>query len=146
MAKIATVVQHPSSRKKIRIDELVGQYVQIRDRIAEIKEEQKQQLEPFNEVYDKLKMRILAFLDQTGQESARTTEGTVTKSSYHSAALHTPNEFMDFVFKYNLPELLDRKANANACIDYANEHGQLPPGVSINSIRTLKLTRARITS
>ena len=32
---------------------------------------------------------------------------------------------------------MDRRANATACRDYAEEHGALPPGVKINSIRTV---------
>jgi len=107
--------------------------------MAEIKEGHKKELEPFETVKDKLRMRILAFLDATGQEMARTSEGTVSKTVKHSAALHIPHEFMDFVFEHNLPGLLDRKANANACIDYANEHGALPPGVTINSIRSISV-------
>jgi hypothetical protein len=124
---------------KTRIDELVAQYVQIRDRMEELKKEYERTIEPFKTVQEQLRMRILAFLDGTGQEMARTNEGTVSKITKHSASLHMPDEFMEFVFKHRLPELLDRKANSTACISYANEHGTLPPGVTINSIRTISV-------
>jgi hypothetical protein len=127
------------SPQKTRIDELVAQYIQIRDRMKEIESEHKKTLEPFQAVKDKLTMRILAFLDATGQEMARTLEGTVTKSVNRTASLDAPDEFVDFVIKHKLPYLLNRSANANACVDYAQEHGALPPGVTINSIRTIRV-------
>lgn len=127
---------------KIRIDELVSQYLKIRERVKEIEKEHEDQLRPFKEVQEKLSMRLLAFLDATGQESARTAEGTVYKSVRHNPSLTDPEEFMDFVFKNNLPELLNRHANGTACIQYAHEHGSLPPGVVINSIRSARVRTA----
>ena len=60
-----------------------------------------------------------------------------------TAPLTDPDEFMSFVRERDLYELLERRANALACMTYAEEHeGTLPPGVKINSNRTVGVTRA----
>src|SRR5215831_9971982 len=112
-----------------RIDELVAQYLELRRRAEEIKQEYEEKVRPFKETMHKIEMRFLAFLDATGQQSARTGAGTVYVDTKHNPSCHSPDEFMTFVFKHNLPELLNRHANGPACIAYAHEHGALPPGV-----------------
>src|SRR5262249_37004130 len=103
-----------------RIDELVAQYLEIRRRLKEIEAEQELVTQPFKDTMHKIEMRFLAFLDATGQQSARTSAGTVYVDSRHDPSLHNPNEFMAFAFKHNLPELLNRHANGPACIAYAH--------------------------
>lgn len=120
-----------------RIDKLVAQYVAIRDRLDQLKEEYKKVSEPFEDAKQQLISRMLAFLDSTGQESAKTNKGTVYSTVRHTARLSDPDEFMAFVMKHGLFELMDRRANATACRDYADETGELPPGVTINSQRTI---------
>lgn len=126
-----------------RIDKRVAQFILVRDTIDEMKERQKLELRPFEELKQKLIGEMLAFLDRTGQESAKTAEGTVRVTVRPTAVCTDPDEFMEFVFSNNLRELLDRRANATACRDYAEEHeGTLPPGVKLNLMRTVGVTRA----
>lgn len=121
--------------KGTRVDTLVLQYVQLRDKISEIKEAQKKHLEPYEEMRQQLIGTLLQFLKNTGQESAKTAEGTVYISTKSYAALSDPDAFMEFVVENKLFELLDRRANAPACLEHAKEHdGVLPPGVKINAV------------
>jgi hypothetical protein len=125
-----------------RIDKRVAQFVLIRDEIDAIKERHKIELAEYESLKQKLIGEMLAFLDRTGQESAKTAEGTVRVTVRHTAVCTDPDEFMEFVFTNNLRDLIDRRANALACRDYAVEKGNLPPGVKINSMRTVGVTRA----
>lgn len=131
----------PKSNGKVesnkRIDKRVAQYIAIRDEMKRLEEEHKLQLAPYQDAKDKLVGEMLEFLDSTGQEMARTAMGTVYSTVRHTAPLTDPDLFMDFVQKHGLYELLDRKANSTACREYAEEHGSLPPGVKINSTRTV---------
>lgn len=120
-----------------RIDMLVADYIQIRTRLAELKEEYKEKTEPLEAVKDELAAAMLAFLDQTGQEMARTDEGTVYTTVRHQASCSDPDMFMTFVAQHGFYDLLDRRPNATACRDYADEYGSLPPGVKIHSNRTV---------
>jgi hypothetical protein len=128
-----------SPTKPPQISRLVSDYITLRNHIEKLRKEYQETIKPCEDLKDKLTARILAFLDGTDQEMARTTEGTVTKGVKHTASLDDPNMFMDFVMEQEMPELLDRKANAKACLEYAEEHGSLPPGVKINSIRTISV-------
>jgi hypothetical protein len=124
--------------KGTRVDTLVMQYVQLRDKIAEIKEAQKKHLEPYEEMKQQLVGTLLKFLETTGQESAKTAEGTVYISTRSTAALADPDAFMDFVIEHGKFDLVNRVANAPACLEHAKENdGVLPPGVKINTIRTI---------
>lgn len=125
-----------------QIDRRVAQFVLVRDEIEIIKERHKAELAEYEELKQKLIGEMLAFLDKTGQEAAKTTAGTARVMVRHTAVCTDPDEFMEFVFTNNLRELIDRRANAIACRDYAEEKGNLPPGVKINSMRTVGVTRA----
>jgi hypothetical protein len=128
-----------SPTKPIQISQLVSNYITLRNHIEKLKKEYQEALAPCEDLKDKLTARILAFLDGTDQEMARTTEGTVTKGVKHTASLDDPTMFMTFVKEHGRDDLLDRKANAKACLEYAQENGSLPPGVKINSIRTISV-------
>lgn len=118
-----------------RIDKMVAQYLALREKIRELDARYKAVLEPFELVKNKLGGMMLEFLDQTGQESAKTSEGTVYARVKHTASLADPDVFMEYVIKHGAYDLLDRRANSVACRDHAEEHGELPPGVKLSSIR-----------
>lgn len=132
-----------NSNGATRIDKRVAQFILVRSEIERIEEEQKAQLADLKKVRDMLIGEMLAFLDRTGQKSAKTAAGTVTVQVRDTAVCTDPDAFMDFVFENNLRELIERRANAVACKDHAlaNE-GVLPPGVKINSKRTVGVTKA----
>jgi len=120
-----------------RIDKRVAQYIMLRDQIKQTKERHKAELAEPEAILGRLAGELQAFLDRTGQESARTTKGTVTTSVRYTAVCSDPDQFIDFVRENDLFELIDRRANAPACRDYAKEHGVLPPGVKINAQRII---------
>jgi membrane protease subunit (stomatin/prohibitin family) len=128
---------------KSRIDERVAQYIMIRDEIEAIEERHKLELQPFIKAKERLTGVLLEFLDKNGLKNAKTAAGMIRVSVRHTGVCTDPDRFMDFVFEHNLRELIDRRANGAACRDYAEEHdGVLPPGVKINSMRTIGVTRA----
>jgi hypothetical protein len=120
-----------------RIDKLVAQYLGVRKRLAELKEEYEKASAPFVDAKEKLAGRMLQFLDSTGAEMARTSAGTVYVTTPSTASLTDPDAFVDFVREHDLYELMDRRANALACRDFAEQNGTLPPGVKLNSRRTI---------
>lgn len=123
-----------------RIDKIALQLLQVMRRMEEIKAAQAKQLVPFKEVEDKLKGRLMAWMDANGVQSVKTDEGTVSLRSRDSASIALdPDAFMTFVIESERFELLERRANANACKDFADETGKLPPGVKINTLRYLAI-------
>ena len=123
----------------IKINKLVAQYIAVRERMRKLKALYEEQLQPFKDAESKLSGVMLQFLEETGQESARTDAGTVYITERHTASLTDPDLFMEFVMKNGAFELMDRRANSTACRDHCEEYGSLPPGVKINSLRTVNV-------
>jgi hypothetical protein len=120
----------------------VAQFIMVRDEIEQMERAFKEQVAPYNDLKDKLVGEMLAFLEHTGQKSAVTANGRVTLQVKDYASCSDPDRFMDFVFEHGLRDLIDRRANATACKDYANEHdGVLPPGVKLTTKRSVGVTR-----
>jgi len=113
----------------------VAQYRQIRDKIAEIKEElskPKAALEQLGGILD-------AFLIRTGQESAKTSAGTFFRSTRFTAAVKDPQAFMDHVIHSNNWDLIGRHANPTAVKGYVEQNKGPVPGVELNAIATLNV-------
>lgn len=119
-----------------------GFYVKLRDKKREIEERHKAELAGINTTMDQLTALMMSTLDEIGAQSIKTSEGTVYTSSRYSASLADPQAFMKFVIENQKFDLLDRKANANACRDFVAENGTQPPGVNLTAIRTLGVRRA----
>jgi hypothetical protein len=129
-------------KPSIQVDKLVGQFIAMRDRIKEMEEWHELQLQPFKVAKEKIAGVLLQFLDDTGQESARTSEGTVSVTHRSTASLSDPDAFMNYVVAHKAFELMDRRANSTACREFAEENGSLPPGVRLNSIRTVGVRKS----
>ncbi len=125
-----------------RMDNLVRMFIKARDAIAKAKEAYEAEIKPLQEIKSKLEGRMLAFLDQSGQDSAKTQYGTCFTSTKDSASLTDPDAFMSYVMKNGAFELLDRRANATAVRDFVEENGTLPPGVNFTSRKSLSVRRS----
>lgn len=141
--KGTAVAQPPTPPDAVKqFEKWTGFYVKLRDKKKEIEERHKAELAELNDTMTKLSAKMMEMLDKVGAQNIKTSEGTVYASSKYSASLADPKAFMDFVIANNKFDLLDRKANANACRDYVAETGSQPPGVNLTSIRTLGVRRA----
>ena len=126
----------------MNISKRVEQYVALRDKIKEIKIQQKEELAPYNVMLDKLGSSCLKFLQDTGQESARTENGTVYITTRGTASLEDAEAFMRHVIGTQEWELLDRRANSTAVKAYIEENGTLPPGVRFSDIIDVGVRRS----
>lgn len=86
--------------------------------------------------------RLLQYLADTKQKSARTAAGTVTAAVRETASLFDPDAFMNYVREHDAWELMERRAAKIACKDYAETNGVLPPGVKLNTIHYLSVRKA----
>lgn len=125
-----------------RMDNLIRMFVQARDALAKRKSEYEESIKPILEIKSKLEGRMLAFLEESGQTSAKTQYGTCFTSTKDSASLGDPEAFMAYVMKNGAFELLDRRANATAVRDFVEEQGTLPPGVNFTSRISLSVRRS----
>jgi hypothetical protein len=116
----------------------VGQYIKLRDMLEDFDAAMvKRRNEEFVFKMNKLQGRMLTALDATGLKSAKTENGTASVLTKSTAACSDPDAFITFVRENDAYELMDRRANATACRAFAEETGALPPGVEINTTRSV---------
>lgn len=124
------------------INKRVAQFVQVRDAIKRIEERHKTELAPLKADLNILEGKLEAALSANNAESLKTVSGTCYASVRHTASLADPDAFMNYVITHQKFDLLDRRANATAVRDYVKETNELPPGVNLNSVRTIGVRRA----
>ena len=80
---------------------------------------------------------LLNMLNATGQDSAKTKEGTAYITTQVSATLRDAEEFRRFVIDGQRWDMLDWRANKTAVKDWVAEHQNEPPGVAYNPVRVV---------
>jgi hypothetical protein len=139
MPKLKVVDNEPPAPDLSRFDMLVKAFVATGRVIEEIEAEHRERLKKPLRLKELLTEELLNRLAETGQEMARTKYGTVSAAVRDTASCSDPNLFIDYVREHDAYELLDRRPNVTACREYNNEHGMLPPGVKLNSIRYISM-------
>jgi hypothetical protein len=129
--------------EEAKVDTRVGQFIAVRDMIKKLEKEYSEKKKPYQELKDMLEGWLLAHMKKTGAESIRTKHGTCSSSTTYTASLADPKAFMDFVIAGGLWDLLDKRANAIAVVDYVKERQSLPPGVNLNPHMSAGVTRPR---
>lgn len=126
----------------MRIDALVEQYVKVRDHIAVLDEAHKAKVAPFKEVMDKIEQTLLAYFNETGQDSARTPAGTAYRQRATSATVGDRPQFLEYVRENNLWELVDARAAKKNIEEYIDEHGSAPPGINFSASYKVNFRRS----
>lgn len=124
------------------MDELVDQFVRLRDRLREADEAHKKRVAPARAHLEKLGFAMLAKLSEIGGDSVKTPNGTAYKTTRRSASIADGALFRKFVIENDAFDLLDWKANANAVDDFIKTNQDLPPGVNFSATVTVGVRRA----
>ena len=113
------------------MNDLIGAYVGVRDKIAEIEATHKKELEPYKTALDKIESRVMELLNASGMDSAKTESGTAYITTATSVTVADKSAFMDFVTSQGAFDFLDVKDNKTAVSEYADANQALPPGVNL---------------
>lgn len=124
------------------IDELVSQYIKLRDKIKEADDAHKKKTEQARAYLDLLNGKLLERLNTLGGESVKTAHGTVYRTTRRSASIADGDTFRQYVIDNEGFDLVDWRANANAVDDFIKEHGVQPPGVNFSTAFTVGVRRA----
>jgi len=124
------------------IDELVSQYIRLRDKIKEAEDAHKEKLKNAKEHLENLNNTLLDRLNQLGGESVKTAHGTVYRTTRRSASIADGDTFRQFVITHEAFDLVDWRANANAVDDFIKEQQAPPPGVNFSTTFTVGVRRA----
>ena len=124
------------------IEEIVAQFVKLRDKIKEADDAHKAKTKDAREYLDKLNGKLLERLNEIGGESVKTGAGTVYRTTRRSATIADGETFRQFVITNEAFDIVDWKANANAVDDFIRSEGTPPPGVNFTTAFTVGVRRA----
>jgi len=127
--------------QQIDIELRIAQFIAVRDKIKEIEERHKKELEPYKNLKDKLSVVLLDHLNTVNVDNASCGAGTVYRTAKKSASIADAEAFMRHVIGTESWDLLDRKANVTAVEDFIEEHKAPPPGVNFNQHWTVGVRR-----
>lgn len=124
------------------IDELVDQYIRLRDKIKEVEDAHKEKLKNAKEHLETLNNTLLERLNKLGGESVKTQHGTVYRTTKRSASIVDGDTFRQFVIGNEAFDLVDWRANANAVDDFIKDQKAPPPGVNFSTHYTVGVRRS----
>ena len=124
------------------MDELVEQYVTLRDKIKASDDAHKEKTRDARDYLEALNGKLLERLNEVGGDSVKTKHGTAYRSTKRSATIADGDLFRTFVREQEQFDLVDWRANALAVADYIEEHEAPPPGVNFSTIFTVGVRRA----
>jgi hypothetical protein len=123
------------------IEELVAQYVRLRDKLKESDDAHKEKTKSAREYLELLNAKLLERLNDVGGESVKTAAGTVYRTTKRSATLADGDLFRNFVRSMELFDLVDWRANPTAVAEYVEENQVPPPGVNYSTTFTVGVRR-----
>lgn len=134
-------VTQPSNPEPIDVDGCAALYVEIRDKITELKAKLKEELKPYNKGLEDLDTILLKHLQDQGAKSISTTSGTVYQRVERSATIRDKKAFSDFVKANDQFDLIDWRANKVAIFDFMEKEAVDVPGVNTSAYMTIGVRR-----
>ncbi len=80
------------------VEEVIGKYVELRDRKAELVKKQAEETRPLNEAMEHMENWLAHQMNEVGCNSFKTDAGTAFKVNSNSVQMQDPAAFKDFVF------------------------------------------------
>jgi hypothetical protein len=127
---------------QVKVEQRVGEYINVRDAIKRATDAHELAIQPLVDLQNLLTGWLQNFLEKAGADSIKTSNGTCYSTTRFTASLADPEAFMKFVIANQDFDLLDRKANVTAVKEHIAKNNAPPPGVNLNSIKTVGVRRA----
>ena len=124
------------------MDQAVDRFVRLRNKIAEVKKEQADALNPYNLALGALEAYILDALNTSGLESARTAHGTAYKTTSTSAKVMDWTAVLGFIRDREAWDLLEARVSKTAVHAIMEEIKGPIPGVQTSTTITLGVRKS----
>lgn len=126
----------------MKLDELVGKYIELRDKKSEIKAEYEVKVSKIDAVLEKIEAKLLSVFDDTGMDSCKTSFGTAYTSHRSTASVADREVFMNFIKENEEWPLLEIRASKTGVEQYKEANAELPPGINWRSERVVNIRRS----
>lgn len=121
-------------------NQLLEEYAAVREYI-DIKEGE---LKPFKEARDNIQAALLAVMEREQISSAKSAAGHAVCSIISKSIKVVDREaWMDFVFNSGDDSYVTNHVNKDAVAAYIDSKLEVPPGLAMEQVRTLRFTKAK---
>lgn len=128
----------------IDLGQLVRVHHKIKAKRAELSKEFKEADGALAGQQDRVRGELLEYLNSTGVESARTTEGTFYRSVKTRYWTSDWESMHKFIMENEVPEFLDKRLNQKNVREYLGENpDKVPMGLNVDSEYTLTVGTVR---
>lgn len=126
----------------MQLNELIGRYVQIRDKKSELKAAYDAKAALIDQALEKIEAKLLETFEANGTESVRTEHGTAYTSTRNYCSAADKEAFLEFVKREDDWGLLDVRPLKSAVEQYKSTNDDLPPGLNWRSERVVNIRRS----
>jgi len=126
---------------KVTVDAAVAAYIRLRSEKEDIEREMKEQVELVKAKMAKLEAWFQQYLDESGQTSAKTREGTVFVTTTDYARVADWDKVLEFIKTREAYDLLQKRISKDAVRSYIDDSGCVPPGVNYGSKLSVNVRR-----
>ena len=128
----------------MKLDELVANYIKLRDKKSLLKKQYDEKVAKVDAVMDRMEAIILKTFQDSGIDSARTDAGTAYISTRTSATVGSREELFQWI-QEDFEErsiFLENRVSKVAVEQFKAANDDLPPGVNFRSEVTVGVRRA----
>lgn len=126
----------------MKMSDLVGKYIEARDKKSQLKAEYDMKASKIEELMNKIEAKLLEVFEQTGMDSVKTEFGTAYTSTRSTASVADREAFMEFVKSHEEWPLLEVRANKTAVEQFKAINEDLPPGINWREERVVNVRRS----
>jgi hypothetical protein len=124
-------------------EEIVAQYIALRNRVDALKKEQAEALKPFTEAMTALEGAANMLMTATGQKALSTNAGTAFYKSVMSVKNEDPEAFLAFVREHQAWGALTAHVRKEFVEEWMDSHdGHPPPAISVEKFRRVEFRKA----
>lgn len=124
------------------LEELVAKYITLRDQKARLKAKYESDVASIDEALARCEGYFLKAMNDQGLTSLPTSAGVPYKQIRVSANVADWNATLPFIREHELWHMLEKRVNKTAIEQYAEENGDVPPGVNIRREVVVNVRRA----
>lgn len=125
------------------LDQLVGNYVAIRDQVRAMKERHSNELAPYEQALAGLENYFLTMLNDTGQNSMAGPSGTFYRTVDTEVKIDDWAATLTYIVQTGAWHLLSKRISKAVIADLIKSGAPLPPGVSAQQSYSVNVNRPR---
>lgn len=125
------------SERQNAFENVVAEYVQLREKIKSVEDEFKKRLAPHKKRLGELENEMLDYLNRNELQNVKTRNyGTVYRKEKTNASVADWARFLDFVVDNDAFDMLERRCNTSQVVEHMEETGPVP-GVNVTTYTTV---------